>query len=168
MIICYSHPHPSHRSPLLAQNSVPASISSHSPYLCSRHPLLIPSPSEADQSSSSLSRIPSPYPSSSGSTDLFLSTEIRLYQSEFKRNSLRLTPVTLRSTWISTTSPSINSVSSFIRTPIDLRNACVNDSVFDIYRHNQHNHIWISRQHTSNENTSDAVSITKGTSVPSV
>ena len=37
------------------------------------------------------------------------------------------TPVTLRSIWISTTSPSIISVSSVILTPIDFRNACVRD-----------------------------------------
>lgn len=43
-----------------------------------------------------------------------------------------LTPVTLLSTWISTTSPSINSVSSLIRTPILRRNACVKLSVLDI------------------------------------
>ena len=47
-------------------------------------------------------------------------------------NSRRLTPVTLRSICISTTSPSIISLSSLIRTPIDLRNACVRASVFDI------------------------------------
>mmetsp|Transcript_11286 Transcript_11286/g.16685 ORF Transcript_11286/g.16685 Transcript_11286/m.16685 type:complete len:200 (+) Transcript_11286:6933-7532(+) len=51
---------------------------------------------------------------------------------------------------ISTTSPSIISVSSFIFTPIDLLNACVNASVFDI----------------SSENISDAANMVNGVSFP--
>ena len=58
--------------------------------------------------------------------------------------------VTLLSISISTTSPSIISVSSFILTPIDLLKACVKASVFDI----------------SNEKISDPAIIVKGTSSP--
>lgn len=61
-----------------------------------------------------------------------------------------LTPVNDRSIWISTTSPSMISDSSLIRTPIDRRNAWVNASVFDI----------------SSEKISDAASIVNGTSEP--
>ena len=64
---------------------------------------------------------------------------------------LTQTPVTLRSICISTTSPSIISLSSFIRTPIDFLNACVKASVLDI----------------SSENISDDASIVKGVSGPS-
>ncbi|OMJ26951.1 hypothetical protein AYI69_g3632 [Smittium culicis] len=60
-------------------------------------------------------------------------------------------PVTERSIVISTTSPSINSVSSLILIPIDFLKACVNASVFDI----------------SSENISDAAIDVKGTSSPS-
>ena len=65
-------------------------------------------------------------------------------------DTARHTPVTLRSIWISTTSPSIISLSSFIRIPIDFRNAWVRASVFDI----------------SSENISDEAIIVKGTSGP--
>lgn len=61
-------------------------------------------------------------------------------------------PVKLRSTTISTTSPEMTSVSSFILTPMLLLNACVNASV-----------LLISRL-----NTSLAEIIVKGTSAPSV
>ena len=60
------------------------------------------------------------------------------------------TPATLRSICISTTSPSIISLSSFIRTPIDLLNAWVRASVLDI----------------SNEKISDDASEVNGTSDP--
>ena len=46
--------------------------------------------------------------------------------------SLPASPAAGWSVWISTTSPSMMSVSSMIRTPIDRRNACVSASVFDI------------------------------------
>ncbi len=61
------------------------------------------------------------------------------------------TPVTLRSICISTTSPSIISLSSLIRTPIDFLNACVKASVLDI----------------SSEKISDDASMVKGVSDPS-
>lgn len=72
----------------------------------------------------------------------------------FSRHSLscteRHTPETLRSICISTTSPSMISLSSFILIPIDFRNACVSASVLDI----------------SNEKISDEASIVNGTSAP--
>lgn len=58
--------------------------------------------------------------------------------------------MTLRSIWISTTSPSMTSLSSVIRTPMDLRKACVSASVLDISR----------------EKISDEASMVNGTSGP--
>ena len=75
--------------------------------------------------------------------------------------------MTLLSTCISTTSPSINSVSSLILTPIALRKACVKDSVFDICKLQIPGQS-LTEKLTSREKTSDAVSMTKGTSLPSV
>lgn len=70
---------------------------------------------------------------------------------ENQRKQVRPTPVRLLSIWISTTSPSMISVSSFMRTPILRRKAWVKASVFDIER----------------EKTSLPAIIVNGTSSPS-